>query len=284
MLLYMPADTESLGRDFMRLLTTVAFTLLSLGLAPLGNASPIGPNEIVIIPSGVVGSGNGTLDLRLGTFSGSEIDNASGSHNYDNGNNTLAQGGGISFAESYVTTAGEIQDYYALNFGATGPGDIQLVIFLDLNETGGGQPTNTLQVLDIILNPASIQGNPNPSLDVTSAQQAAIDQIFTGGTVIAELNPEPAANIPVNAQGAGFADYAIATGIDPFTLNPEDELLFNFSMELLNNGAEEIFLSGVFAGSDIPGVPPVVPEPGTGLLVGVGLLGLASGRRLRGSA
>jgi hypothetical protein len=264
---------------------TLSILLLLLTVAA-GHAAPIGPTEIVAIPSGVVGSGNGTLDLRMGTFSGSEIDNASGPHDYDNGNNTLPQGGGADidiFDESYVTTAGEIQDYYNLNFGTTGPGQIQLVVFLDLNETGGGEPNNTIDVFDIILNPSTIQGNPDASLDVTSAQQAAINQVFTGGSVIAGLVPQPAGNIPVVSMGAGFADYAIATGIDPYALNPSDVVLFNFSMSTLNNGAEELFLSGVFAGSDIPGVPPV-PEPGTALLLGLSALGLAVGRSRRGIA
>jgi hypothetical protein len=262
------------------LLLLPVLTMLMLA-APMAQAGTIGPGEIVVIPSGVVGSGNGTLDLRMGTFSGSEIDNAAAGFDFDNGNNTLPQGGGQdidSFAESYVITAGEIQDYYALNFGASTVGDIQLVVYLDLNETGNGQPNNTLDVLDIILNPTTIQGNPDANGDVTSAQQAAINQSFTGGTVLAELDPEPAGNLPVNSQGAGFADYAIATGIDPFALNASDVLLFNFSMSTLNNGAEEIFLSGEFAGSDIPCLPPI-PEPGTGLLLGMGVALLGWSRR-----
>jgi hypothetical protein len=266
----------------MRLYAAV-FALFLTMFVPVGQAAQIGPAQIVEIPAGVVGSGNGTLDLRMATFSGSEIDNESGLNDYDNGNNTLPQGGGADdkfFAESYATTAGDIQDYYTLNFGATGPGEIQLVVFLDLNETGGGATTNSFDVLDIILNPTSIQGNPDPSLDVSSAEQAAINQIYTGGSLLAELSPEPAANLPVNAMGAGFADYAIATGIDPFTLDPSDVVLFNFSMSNLNNGGDELFLSGEFAGSDIPGIPPV-PEPGTALLVGLGLMGLAAGRRRR---
>jgi hypothetical protein len=269
----------------MRLYVT-AFALLLLIAPPAGYAAQIGTSRIVAIPAGVVGSGNGTLDLRMGTFSGSEVDNSSGQHDYDDANNTLPQGGGgdvAIFSESYVTTAGEIQDYYNLNFGATGPGEIQLVVFPDLNETGGGQPNNTFDVLDIILNPTTIQGNPDPSLDVTGAEQAAINHVYTGGSLIAELLPEPAANIPVNAMGAGFADYAIATGIDPFTLAASDVVLFNFAMSTLSNGAEELFLSGVFAGSDIPGLPPV-PEPGTALLVGLGLVVLATGRRRGGTS
>jgi hypothetical protein len=84
------------------------------------------------------------------------------------------------------------KDYYTLNFGATAPGEIQLVVFLDLNETGGGELNNTLGVLDIILNSTSVQGNPDPSLEGSSAPQAAIDRIFTGGSVLVELSPEPA--------------------------------------------------------------------------------------------
>ena len=256
-----------------------AALVLLLLTAPAAQATTIGTNWIVGIPSGVTGSGNGTLDLRLATFSGSDIENIGGSFNFDNGNNTLPQGGGAdtnSFAESYVTTAGELQDYYNLNFGATGVGQVQLVLFLDLNETGSGQLNNTLAILDIILNPATIQGGPNPSGDVTSAEQAAINQVFTGGTFLAELDPEPADNIPVISQGAGFADYAIATGIDPFALNDSDVVLFNFSMNTLNNGAEEIFLSGTFAGSDIPGLP--TPEPATALLLAGGIAALAAAR------
>ena len=216
--------------------------------------------DIVAIPSGVTGSGNGTLDLRMFTFSGSEIQNTAGSFNGDNGNNTLSQGGGASaFDESYATTAGELKAYYDLNFG---PGSInEIVLFLDLNETGTtGELTNTLAKLDVVKNPGII---PDPLGDVSSSEQAAINQVYTGGTTIANLSPQPADNLPVNAQGAGFADYAIFTGIDPFSLNDNDVLLFNISMSTLNNGAEEIFLSGEFAPSDIP-------EPATMALMALG--------------
>jgi hypothetical protein len=130
--------------------------------------------------------------------------------------------------------------------------------------------------LDIVLNPATVQGSPNPLGDVSSAQQVGIKQVYSGGLNIAKLNPQPAANLPVNSQGAGFADYAIFTGIDPYSLNDSDVLLFNVSMSHLNNGAEEIFLSGTYAAGDI-----LVPEPGSVSLLAIGGIALGLWRRHR---
>ena len=115
--------------------------------------------------------------------------------------------------------------------------------------------------------------NPNPQADVSSAEQAAVNQVYTSGTKIANLNPQPAANLPVNNQGAGFADYAIFTGINPFSLNDSDVLLFNISMNTLNNGTEEIFLSGTYE-------PYYLPEPTTIGLMSFGALGLLRKRRV----
>lgn len=248
---------------------SVFFLGVILGLLSLhSNAAMIETDDIVAIPSHATGSGNGTLDLRLFTFSGSEIPNTAGTFNGDNGNNKLPNtnsGGDVwTFGESYVTTAGELKTYYNLNFPA---GSVhEIVLFLDLNETtGDSQLTNTLTRLDVIVNPMSIQGAPDPFGDVSSAQQVAIKQVYTGGAAIAYLNPEPAANIPVNTQGAGFADYAIFTGIDPFGLNDSDVLLLNVSMANLSNGAEDIFLSGTYAPTDIR-----IPEPASMTLLALG--------------
>ena len=250
------------------------------------SADIIQPSDVIAIPDGAVGSGNGTLDWRMFTFSGSEVDNQSGAFDGDNANTSLPQGGGAdtsSFAESFVTTAGELQSYYVLNFpnGGGGSSVDELVLFLDLNETGGGQPINRLVTLDIVVNPASIQGNPIPSGDVDGATQEAIDQVYTGGTLAANLGTSPLV-VPVNAQGAGFADYSIFTGINPFSLNASDVVLINLSMDTLNNGAEEIFLSGDFSGDDIMAA---IPEPSTwALLAASSVACLILARRRRKSS
>jgi hypothetical protein len=267
---------EGISKAFAYSLRTLSVTMLTVAMCTVTSvqAAVITSTDIVATPKSSdlgTGSGNGTLDLRLMTFSGSEIGNDSGAFNGDNGNNTLTQGGGQnqSFAESYMTTAGELQAYYDLNFGVNVIDE--LVIFLDINETGNGTETNGLSVFDIVLNPTTVQGNPNAAGDVISDEQAAINQIYTGGITIANLDSSK--NLPTNEQGAGFADYAIFTGINPYLLGDNDVLLFNVSMDGLNNGAEELFLDGTYSGAD------VIPIPAAVWLFGSALAGLGWMRR-----
>lgn len=260
--------------------TLIATSTVILCTAMSVQAAIITSSEIISTPKASdfgTGSGNGTLDLRLFTFSGSEIQNDSGSFDGDNGNNTLPQGSGADiefFVESYVTTAGDLKAYYDLNFPVNSIDE--LVIFFDVNETGTGTLINNLTLFDIILNPTTITGAPDPTGDVTSDEQAAINQGYTGGSIIANLDSSK--NLATNEQGAGFADYAIFTGINPFLLNDNDVLLFNISMDTLNNGAEEYFLDGTFSGDDVNDAVDnsMVPIPAAVWLFGSGLLGLVS--------
>jgi hypothetical protein len=267
-----------------RLSICILTVIVSAGVPSACFGTLIGSGDVVAIPSGVNGSGNGTLDLRMFTFSGSEIDNESGAFNGDNGNNTLPHNNSAAtFAESYVTTAGKVQDYYKLNFpnGSGGSTVNEIVLFLDLSENGGEEETNNgLTVVDFYLNPSTISGNPNPvGSDVSSNEQAAIDQGFTGGTLVANL--AAMLTLPTVANGAGHADHAIFTHINPFDLSANDVLLLNVSMTGLSDGSEEIYMSGDFSGSD---VMAAVPES-SGFVLGTlvcGVIGLgAVGRGLK---
>lgn len=254
--------------------------LLWVGLSR-ADAQQIGTADIVSAGSHTINSGNGVVDLQMLTHgsggAGNIVHPSPPGFNGDDANTSLPTGGGssdsLSFAESYVTTAGKLQDFYNLNFGPNSVHD--LVLFLDLNETKDGGAVNTLSLLDVILNPATINGNPNPNgTDVASSVQNAIDQTYTGGTKIAYLDPQPADNLPLTNQGAGFADYAILTHIDPYALNASDVLLFNVSMADLSDGPEDIFISGSREFD-------TVPEPATLALLSFSLLGLAGYRRRR---
>jgi hypothetical protein len=264
--------------------STVVATCLALAAFEADSLdADIVASDIMAVHRTVAGSGNGTLDLRLFTFSGSEIQNAWGGFNGDNGNNTLPQGGGAdtgSFVESYVTTMGELQAFYALNFpdGMGGSNVREITLFVDLDESGqAAQATNLLDHVELVLNPAFIQGNPDPLGDVTSAEQAAIDQIHSGGTSLTSLIH--GFNLPIVAQGAGHADYAIFTGIDPYAYDPADVILFNVSMSALNNGSDEVFLSGVYAATDVTAIPEPSLPAFLGILGGIGAWLLPRHRR-----
>ena len=61
--------------------------------------------------------------------------------------------------------------------------------------------------------------------------------------------------------GAGHADKAIFTGINPFDsgFNDSTRILFHWASSNHNDGGETAFLSGTFAAHDLPG--PQIPEP-----------------------
>ena len=260
-----------------------ALLLTLVGAVPVEAAIiTIEQADIYTLPDNAVGSGSGTLDLITHSFAGNQIPNGT----FDNGNADLPQGGGAdveAFSESYLTSFGDLQQFYLLNFPT--PPD-EMVLFLDLNETGAtAQATNWVNRMQIWLNPTTV-GNLDPvANDLTSEQQNGINETFSGGTLLSELqNP---VNLSVSNQGNGAADFIIFSGINPFAYNPTDTILIFIEMNTLNNGAETFFLSGEFGAEELRDVvgrpqPQPLPEPGTIALLGLGL-GLIGLRRRRRS-
>jgi hypothetical protein len=243
-----------------------------------------GYEEIVPREGTYDGSGKGTLDFILFNKGGAGVNsNVDGDYNFDNANTDIS---GTQYSGSVATSGAELKAFYTLNFGFV-PNQ-EIVIFLDLNETGAAQdPRNLLSVMDVIRADEDTKNSlPDPiDNDLTSAQQNAIDPTSVSGTTLASLDPSMTpAVLPLVSQGAGFADYAIFTGINPYSLAEDDVVVFNQKLSGLTNGTETKFLIGDFSAGDI--LPPaVVIVPSSLALMGVGIFLLMnrnrSGARLR---
>ncbi|MBC8106819.1 MAG: PEP-CTERM sorting domain-containing protein [Anaerolineae bacterium] len=233
------------------------------------------------VPVGTVGSGNGTLDFLFFTESNGGAGNSSGPFNGDNANTQMPTGNGNTTSnESFITSIGELRAFYILNFpnGSGGSTVNQLVVMVDVNETGGPQTIN-LDTFDIIRNFTAFAGsdprNAPFSNDITSSQQNATNATFSGGTVLANLDSSQKVLAQVSV-GAGHADQAIFTGINPFdaAYADSDRVLLHWVSSDHDNGGETVFVSGSIASQDF------VPEPASlGLLAAGGLLVSRRARR-----
>ncbi|NOQ63674.1 MAG: PEP-CTERM sorting domain-containing protein [Methyloprofundus sp.] len=305
----------------MKILHNLAsVALVSLCCVPLANATLITSDRIQQTTPGTVGSGNGALDILLFTQGVNDNADSGSGLNFDDGNGGLgnvAGGDDGHWEESYFTSGKKLKDFFTLNFGGDSG---EMMISLDLNEAGVGPGnTNYFSRLDIILNPTFVESGANPqpdplTTDVQSDEQDAINQIYTGGTLLSSLDltdfyagtvlsgldgegHNVAKNMPLSSQGAGFADYIVLTGINVYDFADDDLILMNMSLNALSNGQESVFLSGTFSAEDVCGVdgapicpeivippnevvdPPIdpptpVPEPETLGLMLLGLVGL----------
>ena len=254
--------------------TSIFVTFLTASFATFVVCSAVPTFGSVILQStdfydaSTSGSGNGKLDLRLFTSETAENKLNNPTYDGDDGNNSLPKGGSnLSFAESYTTTVGKILDFYTLNFGTE---NVELIMFFDINETSGGAAVNNITKLEIYLDPTNLSSTPTNGSDLSGAQQAGIDQSFTPGTLLASLGST--FNAVQAAQGGGYADWYLRTGINLASYGRDQVILFNLSMTDLDNGGESIFLSGGFQGPQPQ--DPVTPEPASLALLAVGAIGV----------
>lgn len=218
--------------------------------------------------------GLGQLDLILLSYpQGIGVNNnVEGIFNGDDANTDIPLAVLASTAqETYMTSIGDLRDFYGVNFpdGSGGSTAQQIVLFLNLNQTDDNGIT--LNELLIIADYSQIYGDlrdtPNAG-DIPSELQNATNTNFSNGTVLADL-VEPMV-LPLNLQGEGFADYMILTGINPFdpSFTDDTRILFFADMSGLDNGAEVLFISGEF-----------IPEPASLIMLALGGLAMLGRRK-----
>ena len=170
--------------------------VLCLGLQAAGDV--ITDDDIVGTSAGMVGSGNGTLDLILfGSAGGGGVtENAAADFDGDDANTDVAKGGSSSMSESYITSMGEIREFYRLNFpdGAEGSLVDEIAIFVDMNETTQNGDI-TLNELNIVIDYGDFpEGDPrNDPLnnDISSEEQNSTGSGYVNGTLAAWLDSSP---------------------------------------------------------------------------------------------
>src|SRR5688572_25487995 len=107
------APLTGLGRGQCALAAAAILALAATAVP----ASIITSGDIVTVPKGTVGSGNGTLDFVFLTESAGGSTNSSPTFDGDNANTDMPKGSGNTTGnESYVTSFGELRDFFVLNF------------------------------------------------------------------------------------------------------------------------------------------------------------------------
>lgn len=255
---------------------------LLLGVSPGYALYTITDSDFLTSGDNEIGSGNGKLDFIffLDAAGGGISENSGFGFDGDDANTEMPKGGPNTTAqESFVTSIGELREFYELNFpdGQGGSTIVEIALFVDLNQTGSN-PDLTLNNLIVVADYLDLSGDPfgddrdDPwTFDVSSDLQNITETDFSG-TVLSELDAPK--TLALNEQGAGFGDYAIKLGIDPFdpAFSPSTRLLFFWDSADHNDGGETIFLSGTYG---------IIPEPATVTLVGLGTLLLFVRRKRR---
>jgi hypothetical protein len=239
------------------------------------------------------GTGFGTYNVILFQNSNGGAGNDGGAVDVDDSNGALPTGSTTdSNSLFWMTSVAELRSYYNSQFGANKVTNI--VLFLDVNETGQPQDLN-LVTLNIYKNGTTTPNSLNPTgaNDLSQADQQSITG-QTGGTLLTQLASSPLTLAQV-ATGSGSDDWAIFTGINPYDSALDGAtLLFNFRINVLNNGPEALTIRGDISNCDFPGQCPgdtsttatqatSIPEPSTMFLLGSGLLVLARAARRKKS-
>jgi len=271
-----------MGKGVLRACLVVLGLAASLFLAgmPCHAVSWIADADIRPTTGDEVDYGNGVLDCIL-FWEGGGVgvsENSAGGFNGDDANGDMPLSATTTASESFVTSIGDLRDFYTLNFpnGLGGSMIAEIALFVDVNQYES--PDLYLDTLTVVIDYLDGTGSPfgddrdDPAAptDVSSVLQESTGANFTG-TILAQLDSSPK-YIGVNEVGAGWADYIIALGINPFdpAFSDSDRILFHWESHGHDDGGETIYLSGTYG---------IIPEPSAFVLVALGGLGVLVRRR-----
>ncbi len=216
-------------------------------------------DDVVAMPEALpAGAGLGLLDLVLLAPSGAgSLNNPTGPLNFDNSNTDMAAGATIASNESYLTSMGELRDFYRLNFpDGSGGSTVNELLFLSRVNEAGSPGTLTLEELTLVIDysiPDSATAQNPGANDLTATAQNAVNGTFEDGTGTRLL--KLAGSLQLTDLHAGPADYAMKTGLNPFDPSLADgtRLVVNWRGSGHDSAGETLFLSGAVGPADLCG-------------------------------
>ena len=227
--------------------------------------------DLDIIPTtgNEIPSGNGLLDFILFNGSTSGDENECEGFNGDDANTDMPGGGVTTATESYITSIGELRTFYELCFPDELVTDVALSV--DLNESVSDYITldALTVVIDYDANYGDLRDDP-ASGDIDSDTQNLTEANFSGGTTVAWLDPLiTPKTLDENEEGAGWADYTIVLGVNPYDYPSDTRILIYWASHDHTDGGDTVFISGEY----------YVPEPASISLLALGSLALMRRRR-----
>lgn len=214
-----------------------------------------------------IDAGTGTLDIKL--LTGGDVSNPTGFDDAVKYNNVP------NFTGLWSVSVDLLLDYMHNIYGS----EFNTPVFIfDLNQTKSEGTDNLL--VSSLMTVTDLSGSQESFWAFDSKNNTSYDSgddglVFVPGSIEDLPNPlDPGTTVDIdNNEGSGKGDFIVYAETMNLSEFYGKDLYFNvfFRFDLLNNGFEELYLTGAYAPYK---EPPAVPEPSTGLLLGVGLLGL----------
>lgn len=222
-----------------------------------------------------IATGTGGLDILLYTGAGGINNQNIGAGNLFDFEDPMAAPGGGTTTFSDIWGVGVqpngpvlVDNLYNYLQATFGPEAAIPVFNFDMNQTGNNASLDVVAKISIW----------DPATDSEVAFWAfdnLLNNAFDPEAWVLSPATITVGDITVNNNlGSGKADFIVYAPTMDLTNYLGEGYFFktDFRMQGLNNGFEELFLTGAFAPSPPP--PPPIPEPSTLLLLGSGLVGL----------